>query len=327
MGGTLRDILLGEESFDIDIAVEGDAIAFARSLAAALGGRFTPHDKFGTAIVSYGDGGATRRRDHANRVLRLTWRASDGRARGAARGPPAPRLHDQRDGGVPQARGFRAPGGSLRRTVGPGSACAQGAAQPLFHRRPDEDLPRDPLRGTLRSPLRRPHDEPRAGVRRDGPRRGSLVGAVAGRARAAARGSGAPGGIAGSGSWASTGPSIRICEATRKRPRCSTARALRDELQVEAPLWRLGVAVLARDMTSNEALDWLERLKIRRRDIDRIVGAVTVGPRIVERPARSGSIRRRSSRSRIPSPRMPRCSRSRARSSPRSATTSRGCVP
>ena len=193
VGGTLRDILLGEESFDIDIAVEGDAIAFARSLAAALGGRFTPHDKFGTAIVSYGDGGATRRRDHANRVLRLTWRASDGRARGAARGPPAPRLHDQRDGGVPQARGFRAPGGSLRRTVGPGSARAQGAAQPLFHRRPDEDLPRDPLRGTLRSPLRRPHDEPRAGVRRDGPRRGSLVGAVAGRARAAARGSGRAG--------------------------------------------------------------------------------------------------------------------------------------
>ncbi len=56
VGGTLRDILLGEESFDVDIAVEGDAIAFARSLAAALGGRYTPHDKFGTAIVSYGDG-------------------------------------------------------------------------------------------------------------------------------------------------------------------------------------------------------------------------------------------------------------------------------
>jgi tRNA nucleotidyltransferase (CCA-adding enzyme) len=56
VGGTLRDILLGEENFDIDIAVEGDAIAFARSLASALGGRFTPHDKFGTAIVSYGDG-------------------------------------------------------------------------------------------------------------------------------------------------------------------------------------------------------------------------------------------------------------------------------
>ena len=56
VGGTVRDILLGEEGFDIDIAVEGDAIEFARSLAAALGGRITPHRKFGTAIVLYGEG-------------------------------------------------------------------------------------------------------------------------------------------------------------------------------------------------------------------------------------------------------------------------------
>ena len=61
------------------------------------------------------------------------------------------------------------------------------------------------------------------------------------------------------------------------------ARTLRDELHVEVPLWRLGVAVLARDMSSNEAFDWLERLKIRRRDVDHIVGAITVAPRIAER--------------------------------------------
>ncbi len=36
-------------------------------------------------------------------------------------------------------------------------------------------------------------------------------------------------------------------------------------------------------MTSDEAYDWLERLTLRRRDSDRIVGAVTVAPRIVER--------------------------------------------
>jgi tRNA nucleotidyltransferase (CCA-adding enzyme) len=36
-------------------------------------------------------------------------------------------------------------------------------------------------------------------------------------------------------------------------------------------------------MTSDEAYGWLERLKVRRRDADRIVGAVTVGPRIAER--------------------------------------------
>ncbi len=55
VGGTVRDILLGEPSFDVDIAVEGDAIAFARSLAEALGGRVRAHDKFGTAVVLYGE--------------------------------------------------------------------------------------------------------------------------------------------------------------------------------------------------------------------------------------------------------------------------------
>ena len=56
VGGTVRDILLGEKSFDVDIAVEGDAIAFGRALAKALDGRIQPHEKFGTAVVLYGNG-------------------------------------------------------------------------------------------------------------------------------------------------------------------------------------------------------------------------------------------------------------------------------
>ena len=56
VGGTVRDILLGEEHFDLDIAVEGDGIAFGRALARALGGRMTPHEKFGTAIVRWAGG-------------------------------------------------------------------------------------------------------------------------------------------------------------------------------------------------------------------------------------------------------------------------------
>src|SRR5213078_4013002 len=56
VGGTVRDILLGERSFDVDIAVEGDAIAVAQALADALGGRVRAHEKFGTAVVLYGDG-------------------------------------------------------------------------------------------------------------------------------------------------------------------------------------------------------------------------------------------------------------------------------
>src|SRR5919108_6565278 len=49
VGGTVRDILLGERNFDVDIAVEGDAIALAQALADALGGRVRAHPKFGTA--------------------------------------------------------------------------------------------------------------------------------------------------------------------------------------------------------------------------------------------------------------------------------------
>jgi tRNA nucleotidyltransferase (CCA-adding enzyme) len=52
VGGTVRDILLGRESFDVDIAVEGDAIAFAEG----LGGEVTAHGRFGTAVVSFPDG-------------------------------------------------------------------------------------------------------------------------------------------------------------------------------------------------------------------------------------------------------------------------------
>jgi tRNA nucleotidyltransferase (CCA-adding enzyme) len=51
VGGAVRDVLLGESSFDVDIAVEGDGIAFGRALAAALGARVVPHERFGTAIV------------------------------------------------------------------------------------------------------------------------------------------------------------------------------------------------------------------------------------------------------------------------------------
>ena len=52
VGGTVRDILLGRASFDVDIAVEGDAVEFSRS----LGGEVTGHGRFGTAVVRFRDG-------------------------------------------------------------------------------------------------------------------------------------------------------------------------------------------------------------------------------------------------------------------------------
>ncbi|HEU0194871.1 MAG TPA: CBS domain-containing protein [Gaiellales bacterium] len=54
VGGAVRDLLLGEPSFDIDLAVEGDGIAFADELARALDGRAHPHEKFHTAVVLAG---------------------------------------------------------------------------------------------------------------------------------------------------------------------------------------------------------------------------------------------------------------------------------
>ena len=63
----------------------------------------------------------------------------------------------------------------------------------------------------------------------------------------------------------------------------SRALELRGELGLDTPAWRLGLAVLGCDLSSEEAYDWLARLKVRRRDVDRIAGAIAVSPRIVER--------------------------------------------
>jgi tRNA nucleotidyltransferase (CCA-adding enzyme) len=51
VGGAVRDVLLGEQSLDLDLMVEGDALAFARALAAELGVTCHPHEKFQTAVV------------------------------------------------------------------------------------------------------------------------------------------------------------------------------------------------------------------------------------------------------------------------------------
>jgi tRNA nucleotidyltransferase (CCA-adding enzyme) len=49
VGGVVRDLLLNKPSFDLDLVVEGDAIALVRSVAQEYGGRVRSHDRFGTA--------------------------------------------------------------------------------------------------------------------------------------------------------------------------------------------------------------------------------------------------------------------------------------
>lgn len=49
VGGYVRDLLLGQGNVDIDLVVEGDAIAVARRLAHVLKAVVAPHPRFGTA--------------------------------------------------------------------------------------------------------------------------------------------------------------------------------------------------------------------------------------------------------------------------------------
>lgn len=51
VGGTVRDLLLSRPEVDLDLAVEGDGLLFARELARQLGGRAVFHERFLTATV------------------------------------------------------------------------------------------------------------------------------------------------------------------------------------------------------------------------------------------------------------------------------------
>ena len=64
VGGFVRDLLLSQPNFDVDLVVEGDAIRLAQALAQRLGGRVRSHRRFGTAkwilpetiVLAGGDG-------------------------------------------------------------------------------------------------------------------------------------------------------------------------------------------------------------------------------------------------------------------------------
>ncbi len=52
----MRDLLLGRPVFDVDLAAEGEAIAFGKSLARRLRARARPHERFGTVTLEFDDG-------------------------------------------------------------------------------------------------------------------------------------------------------------------------------------------------------------------------------------------------------------------------------
>ena len=56
VGGFVRDLLLGVTNLDVDLVIEGNGIAFARTLARTRHARVTVHERFGTAVVTLEDG-------------------------------------------------------------------------------------------------------------------------------------------------------------------------------------------------------------------------------------------------------------------------------
>ncbi|MBI3091892.1 MAG: CBS domain-containing protein [Candidatus Tectomicrobia bacterium] len=56
VGGLVRDLLLRLETYDVDLVIEGDGVAFARALGAELGAKVRSHQAFGTAVLIFPDG-------------------------------------------------------------------------------------------------------------------------------------------------------------------------------------------------------------------------------------------------------------------------------
>jgi tRNA nucleotidyltransferase (CCA-adding enzyme) len=284
VGGTVRDILLGEESFDVDIAVEGDAIEFAYALARALGGRATPHRKFGTAVVSYGEN------EHIDVV---TTRTEFYDAPGALPTVERAGLREdlfRRDFTI-NAMAASLAAHDFGRLVDPfgGRRDLEAGVLRVLHNLSFIDDPTRIFRGI--------RYEARYGLRFDDHSARLLRGCIemglvgdlsTSRLRdelvALLEDPGAPQGIRRLGELgADHAVHPRLAGDDEAANLFATALRLRAELGVEIPVWRIGVAVLARELTSDEAYDWLERLKIRRRDAEHIVASITVAPRIVQR--------------------------------------------
>ena len=284
VGGTVRDILLGEEGFDVDIAVEGDAIDFARALAEALGGRMTPHRKFGTAVVQYGAD---------ERVDVVTTRTEFYDAPGALPTVERAGLREdlfRRDFTI-NAMAVSLEPADFGRLTDPfgGRRDLEARVLRVLHNLSFIDDPTRIFRGIryeARYGLRLEEHSARLA-------RGCIeMGLVGDLSSARLRDElqslledpGAPSGIVrlgGLGADRAIHPRLRAdAEAAALFER---ARALRDELRADVPSWRIGLAILGQELSSEEAFVWLERLKVRRRDVDRIVGAITVAPRILER--------------------------------------------
>ncbi len=56
VGGFVRDLLLGRDNLDLDIAIEGNALTFAGVLSAQINSKIVRHLRFGTATIVLSEG-------------------------------------------------------------------------------------------------------------------------------------------------------------------------------------------------------------------------------------------------------------------------------
>jgi tRNA nucleotidyltransferase (CCA-adding enzyme) len=284
VGGTVRDILLGERSFDVDVAVEGDAIALAQALADTLGGRVRAHRKFGTAVVIYGED---------ERVDVVTARTEFYDAPAALPTVEHASIREdlfRRDFTI-NAMAVSLKGADLGRLVDPFSGRRDLEARTIriLHNLSFID---DPTRI-----FRAIRYENRYGFRMDehtlrlarGTIEMGLVGDLSSaRLRDELEALLEEGEIEHSilrlaelGADRAIHPHLAADEEAVALVR--RLAELSGRYGLEIPSWRLGLTVLARRLPSDEVYEWLKRLKVRRRDAEQIAAAVSVGPRLVER--------------------------------------------
>lgn len=281
VGGTVRDILLGRPNYDVDIAVEGDAIEFAGALAERLGGRCQPHGQFGTAVVRYGDG------KHVDVVTarRETY--------------PEPAALPEVEGSTIEDDLFRrdftvnAMAASLKseghgRVVDPfaGQRDLEAGTIRVLH---DRSFVDDPTRI-----FRAVRYESRFGFRMDEHTEALARQGVAGIAllsgarlreelielfeeEDAARSIVRLGDLG----------ALTATEATAEL--FASLRELDRRYDLDVPDWRLGLSALGLELAAADVAPFLDRLQLRRRDARHIAAAVEDGPRLAEQ-LRSGDL-------------------------------------
>jgi tRNA nucleotidyltransferase (CCA-adding enzyme) len=284
VGGTVRDILLSEPNFDVDIAVEGDAIELARRLAEALDGRVRAHTKFGTAVVVYGD---------EDRIDVVTARTEFYDAPASLPSVEHATIREdlfRRDFTI-NAMAVSLKGDDFGRLVDPfnGRRDLEAKTIRVLHNLSFID---DPTRI-----FRAIRYESRYGFRMDEHTqrlaRGTIeMGLVGDLSSARLRDElvalleeGDAGAsilrLAELGAGAAIHPHLAADgEAAELLDRL---RRLNERYATGIPSWRLGIEALARLLPPDEIYDWLQRLKVQRRDAEHIAWAVTVGPRLVQR--------------------------------------------